>query len=74
MSIGSDMNEEQYWDCDYCNERYPVDYTPRKLEEIDGEVAWLCGSCYIDAEQPTMNLGQIVEVLDDTPNQRSRTM
>ena len=44
------MNEEQYWDCDYCNERYPLaDYTPRKLEKIDGEVDWLCGSCYIDA-------------------------
>ena len=46
------MSDEQYWDCDHCNERYLLsDYTPRKWEKIDGEEDWLCGSCYIDANE-----------------------
>ena len=44
------MNEEQYWDCDHCDDRYSLaDYNPRKWETIDGKTYLLCGPCYIDA-------------------------
>ena len=44
------MNEEQYWDCDHCEDRSSLaDYNPRKWETIEGKTYLLCGPCYIDA-------------------------
>jgi hypothetical protein len=47
------MDEQQYWDCDICDERYPHnggsqkhgDHSPIKRETANGEVLWLCGGC-----------------------------
>jgi len=43
------MTDEQYWDCDICEERYyeSSGYTriESKLSDADGEVLWLCKTC-----------------------------
>ena len=56
------MDEQQYWDCDICEERYPYnggsqkhgDHSPIKRETADGEVLWLCGGCAVTS---SLNLG-----------------
>ena len=46
------MSDKQYWDCDHCDERYPLSgYTQYEWEEVDGEVYWLCCFCYDVARQ-----------------------
>jgi len=53
--MGLDMNDEQYWDCDRCEERYPRSYMPYEVtrkwhtvegDRIDDRVEWLCGDCF----------------------------
>ena len=50
------MDNDQFWDCDHCQERYPYTesliWRPIEVEiEPEGEVEWLCGDCAV-AVQP----------------------
>ena len=52
------MGNDQFWDCDHCQERYPYMtegarmWRPIEVEiEPEGEVEWRCGACAV-AVQP----------------------